>query len=154
METKFNESTPQRPEGDRVVDDNLVAINLPEFMEQLKKESTWADSDRNAITVYKTDGLRMVLVGLHKGAEMPRHTADGILNVQVLEGAIVFSTDQANLRLAVGHVAALHKNLPHSVKAETDSFFLLTLTTKPDPESAENSGDRGKGKSGLLYEGL
>ena len=129
MESKNNESTPQRPEGARVVDDKLVGIDISSFMNRLKEESTWADSDRNAITLFKTNGFRVLLIGLHKAAEMPPHTADGIISVQVLEGRITFSTGERDLYLEAGHMAVLHKNLSHSVKAETDSFFLLTLTT-------------------------
>src|SRR6188472_4398548 len=99
MESKYNESTPQRPEGARVVDDKVVSIDLPTFMKRLKEERTWADSDRNAITVFKTNGFRVVLVGLHKAAEMPRHTADGIISIQVLEGNIIFSTDERDMYL-------------------------------------------------------
>lgn len=138
METKYNEATPQRPAGDRVVDDTLVEIDLPAFMNKLKAESTWADSDRNAITVFKTDGLRMVLIGLHRDAEMPRHSADGIISVHVLEGNITFTSDGRTVNLGVGQVAALHKNIPHSVRADTDSFFLLTLTTTSEDKAVQD----------------
>ncbi len=67
MEAKYNASTEARPEGDRVLNAPLVHINIAEFIRQIKKEATWDNSDRNAITVYKTDGLSMVLVALHKG---------------------------------------------------------------------------------------
>jgi hypothetical protein len=82
MENKFNDATAQRPEGERVIDGALVAIDLPLFMEQIKEEAPWKESDRNAITVFKTNGLRIVLIALHKGAEMNRHTADGIISLQ------------------------------------------------------------------------
>ena len=93
MEEKFNEATPQRPQGDRIVDAPLVQINLPFFIEQIRKEKPWIDSDRNAITVFKTNGMRIVLIALHKGAEMIKHSAEGLISVQVLEGQILFSTD-------------------------------------------------------------
>ena len=53
MEEKYNESTLQRPEGDRAVDAPLVDIDLPMFIKQIKEETTWKESDRNAITVLK-----------------------------------------------------------------------------------------------------
>jgi len=56
MENKYNESTPLRPEGDRVVDAPLVSIDLPSFMKQIKQEATWKNSDRNAITIFKSKG--------------------------------------------------------------------------------------------------
>jgi quercetin dioxygenase-like cupin family protein len=134
MEQKSNESTPQRPGGDRLVDDIMVPIDLPFFINQLRTESTWKESNRNAITVFKTDGLRIVLIGLHKGAEMARHVADGIISVHVLEGTIDFITDQQSVNLQKNNIVTLHKNVPHSVKAEEEAIFLLTLTTTSKPE--------------------
>lgn len=129
MEEKFNEATPQRPDGDRLMDAPMVTIDLPAFMQQIKQEATWKDSDRNAITVYKTNGMRIVLIALHAGAEMVKHTADGIINLQVIKGQIKFSTDERAVELSKGQILALHKRIPHSVLAKEESIFLLTLTT-------------------------
>jgi quercetin dioxygenase-like cupin family protein len=129
MEIKKNESTDLRPEGTRLVDAPLVNINLSEFIKQIKSETTWGSSDRNAITVFKTNGLRIVLIALHKDAVMKEHTADGIISVQVLEGEINFSADKRSTLLKQHDMVALHKGMPHSVQAMEESVFLLTLTT-------------------------
>lgn len=129
MEIKYNEATPQRPEGDRSLDAALVAIDLPVFVKQIREESTWKESDRNAITVFKTNGLRIVLIALHKGAEMPTHIADGIISVQVLEGQMQFNTEWRSVELSNGQMLALHERIPHSVLALKETIFLLTLTT-------------------------
>ncbi len=129
MDEKYNEATPQRPEGDHLTDASLVTIDLPLFMEQIKQESSWKDSKRNAITVFKTNGLRIVLIALHEGAEMARHTADGIISVQVLEGQLQFNTDLQSVKLSKGQMLALHERIPHSVQAIKETTFLLTLTT-------------------------
>lgn len=129
MEEKHNEATEQRPEGNRPVDAALVTIDLPMFKKQIKEESAWKSSKRNAITVFKTNGLRIVLIALHKGAEMARHTADGIISVQVLEGQMQFNTDGKSVELSEGQMLALHEGIPHSVLAVKETVFLLTLTT-------------------------
>ncbi len=132
METKNNESTDLRPEGTRLMDAPLVSMDIPEFIKQLKAEVTWENSDRNAMTVYKTNGMRIVLIALHEDAVLKKHTADGIISVQVLEGEIIFSTDDQSVIIRKGQMVALHKGLPHSVKAIKESVFLLTLTTTLD----------------------
>jgi quercetin dioxygenase-like cupin family protein len=81
------------------------------------------------MTVFKTNGLRIVLIALHEEAVMKKHTAEGIISVQVLEGEINFSTDKESKVLMQGDMIALHKGLAHSVKAIKESVFLLTLTT-------------------------
>lgn len=129
MEEKFNESTAQRPDGDRMIDAALVSIDLLLYMSQIKEETSWKDGKRNAITVFKTNGLRIVLIALREGAEMARHTADGIISVQVLEGQIQFNTDQQSVELGKGQMLALHERIPHSVNAIRETIFLLTLTS-------------------------
>ena len=86
MEEKSNEATPQRAAGEHVLDASLVSIDITTFIEQLRNEKPWKESDRNAITVFKTNGMRIVLIALHKG-------------------------------------------IPHSVLAQEETIFLLTLTT-------------------------
>ncbi len=132
MEIKNNESTDLRPEGARLMDAPLVSMDIPEFIKQLKEEATWETSDRNAMTVYKTNGMRIVLIALHEDAVLKKHTADGIISVQVLEGEINFSTDDQSVVIKQGQMIALHKGLPHSVKAIKEAVFLLTLTTTLD----------------------
>lgn len=129
-EEKFNQATPQRPKGDRPLDAPLVEMDLTSFREQIKQELAWKNSDRNAITIFKTSGMRIVLIALHKGAEMKTHTAPGIISVQVLEGQIKFHTEQKTSGLQKGQMLALHAGIPHSVFAHEESVFLLTITIK------------------------
>jgi quercetin dioxygenase-like cupin family protein len=132
MDVKQNDSTELRPEGERVLDAPLVSMDIPEFIKQLKSEPAWKTGDRNAMTVYKTDGMRIVLVALHDKAELKRHTAEGIISVQLITGKIEFATDDKTVELAEGQMIALHKGLHHSVKALKESVFLLTLTTSSE----------------------
>jgi quercetin dioxygenase-like cupin family protein len=105
----------------------LVEMNLHEFIAQVKNEATWRDSDRNSITIFKSETMRIVLMGLHENAELKPHKANGVISVQVLEGKINFSTEQQSSQIEKGQMIALQENIIHSVIALTDSFFLLTL---------------------------
>lgn len=127
MEIKSNEATPLRPEGDRILNAPLVEMNLINFIARIKGEATWVDSDRNSMTIFKSDTMRIVLIGLHKDAELKPHKAKGVISVQVLEGKIKFSLDQHDSILEKGQMIALHPDIMHSVKAMEESFFLLTM---------------------------
>lgn len=129
MELKINAATPQRPEGGRIIDAPLVSIDIVSYIDKIKKEKKWKETDRNAITVFKTDGLRIVLIALHKGAEMIRHTAKGLLSLQILEGKMQFTTGLQSLKLNAGQMLALHEGIPHSLQAKKKTIFLLTMTT-------------------------
>lgn len=125
---KSNQATDLRPEGDRLLDAPLVEIDLNSFRKQIKEEQAWKEGDRNAITIFKSDGMRLVLIALHTGAELKTHTAPGIISVQVLEGEIIFGTEQKTAKLTEGQMVTLHKGVPHSIFANKESTFLLTLS--------------------------
>ncbi|MEO6869367.1 MAG: cupin domain-containing protein [Ginsengibacter sp.] len=128
MEVKYNDPTDLRPEGKRILDAPLVRMNIPEFIDQLKSEQPWKTSDKNAMTIYKNDSMRIVLIALHKDAVLKKHTAEGNISVQVMEGEIKFNTDADSVTLEKGGMVALHKGLAHSVEAVKESVFLLTLS--------------------------
>lgn len=128
MENKSNEATPQRPEGSRVLNAQMVEMNLNKFIEQVKNEITWAESDRNSVTIFKSDTMRIVLMGLHENAELKAHKANGVISIQVLEGRINFITEEQKALMEKGQMIALQENITHSVFALADSFLLLTLS--------------------------
>lgn len=127
MENKSNESTPQRPEGDRMLYASLIDADLNKLINQLRMEPAWEQSDRDSITIYKSDKLRIVLVGLHQGAELKTHKVNGSITVQILDGDIRFITGEQTIELSKGHIIVLEKQLDHSVVAINEAFFLLTL---------------------------
>ncbi len=127
VENKSNEATALRPEGDRILDAPLVEMDLNNFIVQIKHEITWATTDHNSITIFKSDNTTVVLIGMHQNAELKKHKAYGNIHVQVLEGKINFCTEQQTVPLKKGQMIALKADIPHSVLALDDSFFLLTV---------------------------
>ncbi|WP_019947833.1 cupin domain-containing protein [Hymenobacter aerophilus] len=126
---KANEATPQRPAGTRTLDAPLLELSLPQALAQIKQEPAWQNNDRNALTLLHSDGMRVVMIALHEGAELKTHTAPGPISVQVLEGHIGFGAQEQMLELQAGQLVTLHAGLPHSVTARQESVFLLTLAT-------------------------
>jgi quercetin dioxygenase-like cupin family protein len=127
MENKSTDATNLRPEGERMLNAKLVEIDLNKFIAELKQETTWAGSDHNAITVFKSETSTIVLIGIHENAELKERTALGNISVQVLAGEINFFAEQRTLSLGKGQMISLEANIPYSVTALKESFFLLTL---------------------------
>lgn len=126
-EHKSNDATSQRPDGERILNAPLVEMNLNECIKQIKSETTWTESDRNSVTLFKSETMRIVLIGLHKNAALKPHKANGVISVQVITGKIAFTADQQTIQLEKGQMIALQENNIHSVEASEESFFLLTL---------------------------
>lgn len=83
METKVTEATPQRPRGARILNADLVQMDLNKIVVQMKEEPSWPASDGNSITIFKSASMRIVLLGLHRNAELKTHQANGVISVQI-----------------------------------------------------------------------
>ena len=126
MEIKRNEATINRPQGDRVIDAPYVFIDIPAFIDQVKKEKAWEKNDRNAITVYKSDMLTMVITALQASAEISNNTVDGFFTIQVLKGVARITTPDGDIDATENQVVTFHPGIAHSVLALSDAIFLLT----------------------------
>ncbi|MCC6182746.1 MAG: cupin domain-containing protein [Bacteroidia bacterium] len=127
MEVKSNEATPQRPQGDRILNSSLVEMDLTKFIEQIKNEPNWKNNTHNTITIFKSELMRVVLIALQKNALLKPHATNATISVQVLEGRIKFITDEKTAILKKSQMIALQPNITHSVEASEESVFLLTL---------------------------
>lgn len=136
MEPKYNESTINRPKGDRILDAPLVKMDIYEHIQQLKNEVAWQRNDRNGITLFKTAGMRIVLVIMHADAEMRPQTIDGLVSFHVLEGTLQINTDHQTEEVEAGQILTLHANISHMVRAAEETTFILTMTNESYGESA------------------
>jgi len=125
MEIKRNESTLNRPEGDRVLDAPYVFMDINDFIKQLKDEEAWEKNDRNGITIFKTDNLTTVLTCLHKDASIKDNTVDGLFQVQILDGKVRITTDDGDTEMKEGEMITFHPNVRHSIEALKKSTLLL-----------------------------
>ena len=129
MQEKFNDATHNRPNGNRLIDASLIGIDIAEYASQLKDEEAWQKNDRNAITLFKSEHMRIVLAAFHKNAAMPGNTTDGTISIQVFEGSLIVNSGLGHLTLGANQMAALHGEIPYSIMAVEESVFLLTIAT-------------------------
>jgi quercetin dioxygenase-like cupin family protein len=125
----------QRPHPitERLLDAPLLTFDLAPLVAQLKGEESWHTGVRNAMTLYKGPGLRIVLIAMHANTTIPSHRADGPISVQVLEGVLTFRAEAHAVTLRAGQILTLLAGIPHVVEAEAESAFLLTMGTEVSP---------------------
>ena len=128
MNEKFNEATRNRPEGDRIIDASSVFLDLKAFIRQIKNEDAWHKSDRNSITIFKTNDLCMVVGALHERAELTPHRAAGTMCIQVIEGELEINTDDITTTLTSGQMIAVHKNANYRALAAQETIYMLTIS--------------------------
>lgn len=129
METKYNEATLNRPEGDRIIDAPIVFIDINKYSDQLKDEEAWKKNDRNSITIYKTDGLTILLCWLKEGASITDNIAGNHTTVQVMEGEIKITVETGNMEVMKGQIIAIHPHILETIKAKEDSLLMISSKT-------------------------
>jgi quercetin dioxygenase-like cupin family protein len=108
----------------------VLTFDLTTLLAQIKSEEAWQKGPRNAMTLHKGPGLRVVLVAMHGNTTLPAHRAEGPISVQVLEGILTFGVETHAVTLRAGELLTLHAGIPHSVEALEESALLLTLGTE------------------------
>ena len=121
------ESTHNRPDGERTIDTAQLLIDIPSFIKQIKSEKQWKKSDRNSITVFKSDKMRIVLTALRKNAEMFTQHPENVLSLHLINGKISFKTESENFEIESGQIVALHEKVPYTIKAVKKATMLLTI---------------------------
>lgn len=137
MEIKFNEATPKRPMGGRILDAPFVFIDLPNYIRQLQYKEEWDNKDRNSITVFKSDELTTVLICIKEAAVIGSNSIDGLMSVQVLEGKIKMQVETETVELLKGQVINLHAFIQHSIEAMEESILLITNVSQTRNEMSE-----------------
>jgi quercetin dioxygenase-like cupin family protein len=115
---------------ERPLDAPLLTFDIPSLLTQIKREAAWQKGTRNAMTLLKGQGLRVVLVVMHPGTVLPSHRADSPISFQVLEGVVKFSADAQVVTLGKGQLLTLQGGIPHAVEAVEEAACLLTLATE------------------------
>ncbi|MEO8403751.1 MAG: AraC family ligand binding domain-containing protein [Chitinophagaceae bacterium] len=127
---KYNDSTRNRPDGERVVDADYVYSDMPVYIKQLQEEKSWDEGDRNAITIFKADQVTLVLTILKEGAAIIDNTIDGFITIQVMEGQVVVTTGEDEFDAPKGQLITFHPGIPHTVTAVKETVLLLTTLNK------------------------
>jgi len=127
MENVDIDPTHNRPEGGRQIDTPHLVIDIPAFIQQLKSEKQWKKSDRNSITVFKSDKMRIVLTALRKKAELRTQHPENILSLHVIDGKLVAEVQSKKIKVACGQVLALKEKIPYTITAAKKTIILLTI---------------------------
>lgn len=125
---KYNDATSNRPEGERVLNDNTVKIDLPNNITEILNEDSWNKNDRNSITLFKNGTTSIVLVALHELAELLPHEAEGTMCFHVLEGSFEMVMEGNIQTIYKEQILAVNKGIFYSGKALEKTIILLTVT--------------------------
>ena len=129
MEGKYNNATPQRPEGARPLDGDLIPINIPKYIQQIKIEEAYGKNGKNAITVFKSDQATITLIALKEGKNIHpgNEENEATMSLQVVTGNLHFESFGNEIELTDGELLMLHEQLSFKATAKNETICLLTM---------------------------
>jgi quercetin dioxygenase-like cupin family protein len=104
----------------------MVSLSIMDEVARLKEKPEWSSEDRLAVSLVKDDALNILLLVLKERARLAEHRTKGPIAVHVLSGAVRFSAGSEQVVLSSGSMAALDRNIVHSLEAIEESAVLLT----------------------------
>lgn len=81
--------------------------------------------------IFKASQLEVIRLVLHAGKSLREHQAPGEITVLCIEGSVEFSTPDGAVILSKDDFLHLNAEVPHALKAITDSSLLLTICLPP-----------------------
>ena len=102
---------------------NINHKEVLQLTEQIKVEPGQIVSK----TLAQNDAVSITLFSFSKGEEIGTHESTGDAFVQVLEGTGKFTVDKKEYLVHAGETLVMPAKIPHSVYAEGDFKFLLTV---------------------------
>lgn len=82
---------------------------------------------RTSRTLVKEGALRLTLMGLAPGGDLPEHSANGPVSIHMLHGDVVFTALGVEHPLHPGDVLVFANGVRHAAKSQSGCSFLLTV---------------------------
>jgi quercetin dioxygenase-like cupin family protein len=118
---RLREHPVSRFEGDHhVFDLNALAT-------ELRGEAHEATEGHRQIALYHYGSVTTVLFAFDAGGALEEHQANGVVSIQVLDGAISVGVPGHKHELGAGQMLVLSPNVRHDVRATQASRMLLTV---------------------------
>ena len=118
----------------RTIDGDVLVRHLKRD-EQMIDPALLARHGRSARTLVKDGPLRLTLIALAAGGNMPSHHAEGPVTMHLLEGEVVFDVEEREYPLVPGEVLVLASGVRHGVRSSAGYVFLLTVVHLPSSGS-------------------
>lgn len=114
-----NEQAIRPPEG------GMLAVEIASALDRIKASPEWSRTGRHALSLVKDKALNVMLLAMKKDAVMHEHRTKGPIAIQVLSGTVRFRGGAQELTLSQGMLAALDREVPHSLEALEESALIL-----------------------------
>jgi quercetin dioxygenase-like cupin family protein/heme-degrading monooxygenase HmoA len=107
----------------------------------LASREVFSHEGRGVAALVEESYLKIRQVGLEPGTEVPMHTADAPVTLQVMRGEGVFVAGARNVRMGPGKLLRIPEGVLMGIRNESAAplVFLVIKTPQPPPPAAETS---------------
>lgn len=116
----------------RTIEGDVQVHHLP-HAEQLIDRALVEQHGRSARTIVKEGLLRLTVIALAPGGDMPPHSTSGPVSVHLLQGDVIFTAGGADYPLQRDDVLVFASGVEHAARSEHGCTFLLTVVHEPSP---------------------
>lgn len=118
----------------RVLEGDVLVRHLPRDAGMIDA-ALLARHGRTARTLVKDGPLRLTIMAIAPGGDLPTHRTDGPVTIHVLDGDVLVEAMDQEYPLSAGDVLVLAPGVPHSARSRTGVRFLLTVVHAPSAGS-------------------
>jgi quercetin dioxygenase-like cupin family protein len=118
----------------RTIEGDVLVQHLKQD-ERMIDQALLAKHGRSARTLVKEGPLRLTLMAIGAGGNLPTHRTEGPLSIHILEGTVTFDANGTSYPLAAGDVLVLAAGVEHGARSTTGTLFLLTVVHTPSAGS-------------------
>lgn len=90
------------------------------------KEEIEVSSHPVAKSLHSNKAFKVIIMGFKEGMVLKKHKAHGKTKLTILEGEVVYSEEDKDIKLEQYDEYEIPVEVTHSVKANSDSICLLT----------------------------
>jgi len=119
---------------ERTVEGDVLLHHLKQDERMLDPELL-ARSGRTARTLVKEGPLRLTMLALAPGGDLPEHSTDGPVSIHMLQGGAIFRAHGTDYTLDTNDILVLAPGVRHSARSEHGCSFLLTVVHNPSAGS-------------------
>lgn len=118
----------------RTIDGEVLVRHLTRD-EQMIDQALLAQHGRTGRTLVKEGPLRLTIMAIGPGGDLPAHRTDGPVTIHMLEGNVLFQALNHEYPLSTGDVLVLAAGVEHSARSMTGGLLLLTVVHAPSAGS-------------------
>jgi quercetin dioxygenase-like cupin family protein len=112
---------------DRSLAGEVLHFDLQAELHDMHERQPVLVSGRTGRTLVKDGPLRVTLIVMEPGSEIPEHVASGPITIQALQGTVRILLGGRAWELGEGQLLTAAGGAPHAVETDTGAAFLLTV---------------------------